>query len=93
MSLVASKGKKRGRWEHEEAEMQKDAEAQVASERDVAAAGDRRRREQEARLETLVKEEDFTAAADLQAEMQKEQQKRLSRGPRILLALRLSRLR
>ena len=62
------------------AEMENDAEAQVASARCPAAAGDRHRQEQQQRLKEMVNARDFAGAAALQAEMQKEAEAEVAQG-------------
>ena len=52
------------------AELQNEAEAQVASVRHAAATRDRRRQEQNERLKELVKARDYAVAAADEAEMQ-----------------------
>ena len=69
------------------AEMQKEAEAQVASVRDAAATRDRRRQEQEERLEELVKARDYAGAAAHKAEMQKDAEAQVASSRDVAAAL------
>ncbi len=60
--------------------MEEEAEAQVASARDVAAAEDSRRQKQKERLDALVLAQDFAGAAALKAEIEKEAKAEVAQG-------------